>query len=72
MLSSAACELAIRLGTIEDSPDVYGAGDLNTFDKFAAVDLARSNFEGYDMVLGELLACNHPTVGSIRGLLGPH
>ena len=52
MLSSAACKLAIRPGTVADLPSVSGDGNMDTFDEFATVDLARSNFEGYDMVLG--------------------
>lgn len=52
MLSSAACKLAIRLGTVAGLPGAFGAGGMTTFDEFATVDLARCNFEGYDMVLG--------------------
>ena len=52
ILSSAARKSAIRLGTVAGLPDVSGAGNVSTFDKFATVDLARSDFEGYDMVLG--------------------
>ena len=43
---------ATRPATVADLLGVAAAGGLDTFDEFATVDLARSNFKGYDMVLG--------------------
>ncbi len=52
MLSSAAGDLAIRPATVVDISGVSGAVEMDTFNEFATVDLARCDFEGYDMVLG--------------------
>lgn len=52
ILSSAAGELARTPGAVADCSRVSGAGDRSTFDELATVDLARCDFEGYDMVLG--------------------
>ncbi len=52
MLSSAADELVTRPATVADISGVSGALEMGTFNEFATVDLARCDFEGYDMVLG--------------------
>lgn len=41
----------MRPGTLADWSGVSGAEDMDTFYELAAVDLARCDFESYDMVL---------------------
>ena len=52
MLSSATGALVLRPDAVADLSDVSGVREMGTFNELATIDLARCDFERYDMVLG--------------------